>query len=168
MLSKAIIRLLFAVLPSTLPCAAVAQVRTDIQAMTDSALEFAGCYEIRWEKDTPTSFARSVPSHVWLSAVQLAMDSGQTGPAFVMRPAPSYRQSEYTDERWGLSGNRLILSWSTGFQGLQVVADARAREGATVWRGRTSWWTDEVEIVRPGDPPKPRPSGSAILRQVDC
>ena len=151
------------------PCAGAAQSSLDSAAAVDSALEFMGCYEIRFDGGTPPEFTESVPPHVWLTHVLLPKDSLQTVPAFVMRAAPGYRQSDYPAEEWAQSDrDSLVLSWNHGLSGFQIVVGVADRRSGAVWRGRTFWWSDLIEVVKPGESAKPPKRGSATLKQVDC
>lgn len=93
------------------------------QALTPR--EVMGCYDIRvgeWDYPGPEpldSLRYHPPPRIEFDTIPLDRKYPGTG-AFVVRPAPESRASRHPFAAWGIEGDTVRATWSTGFIGLTV------------------------------------------------
>jgi len=150
-----------------------AQAIRDIETQRDRALQYRGCYELTfrdWNRDEGKEASASIPRRVWLTGVSFPPDSGGRSIVFIMRPAPHYEQSLFQAERWSLmpEADSLVLTWDNFFSGLQVVLGRADRRNSATWRGRSFYWTDEIEVRTSDRPATPATRGFVTAQEVEC
>lgn len=85
-----------------------------------------GCYDIQlgpWDQPDSLTFDSlryQPPPRVEFDTVAFDPRSADTGP-FLVRPAPGSRASRHRFTLWGIEGDSIRASWTTGFVGLSVT-----------------------------------------------
>jgi hypothetical protein len=91
---------------------------------TLSPRDIVGCYDIRmgaWNPSTgqaPDSLRHLPPPRVSFDTLPLVRRAG--GTAYAVSPAPGSRPSRHRYSFWGIEGDRVRASWSTGFVGVTL------------------------------------------------
>ena len=161
-----------------LPSGASAQVDPRVESVLDRALDLSGCYELRWGRWSEPGWSEEVerlPRRIWLTTSSFGPryypnDSSQVAVHFVMRPAPGEREVGYQDVTWVArsENDSIVVSWSSPFQGIWAAMEVTGSFGEWILNGRATAWTDEIQIVEPGNPSQDPPTVTVSGRMVDC